>query len=316
MLPGNSLGNIEALVVAAAAAGRLGPGRNFYVGNGTAQHGAIAGSNGNSGLTPLDPVATMAYALSLCTAGRGDNVIVLPGHAENVSSAGFITVGTSGVTFLGLGSGSLRPTLTWTATAGTILHTVTTGANTTWRNFIFDLSGIDAVVVGLTCAAANVTFEDCKFITSRTSQIALKGMSLAATANNFTMRRCQVKAGVTSANTTTFLEIVGTDGLLIEDCDMVGYFTTSLGPISNITTLASDIRIRRSLFANLTSASTVCIDFASLVATGFITDNRFFVTTNSDVQALGAGSANLWCSENYVTNVVLETGVVMGVVSA
>ncbi len=314
MLIDSTFANLEAQVKAAAAAGKLGPGRNFYVGNGTAQHQQKGNSNANSG-TPADPFATAAYGLSVCTASRGDNVIFLQGHAENISAAGQITAATNGVSFLGLGHGALRPTFTWTATAGTILHTVTTGANTRWGNIIFDISGIDAVTVGLTCAAADVTFNDCKFITSRSAMVALKGMSLAATADRFTMRGCEVTAGVTTANTTTFLEIVGTRGLVIDDCRMVGYFTTSLGPISNITTLASNILIKNSLFANLTTSSTVCIDFAALVATGFVINNRFFVTTATDVQAAGAASAELWFSENYVTNLVLETGVVMGTVS-
>jgi hypothetical protein len=308
--------NVLMLVKAAAAAGRLGPGRNFYVGNGTAQHGQRAASNTtNRGLSPSDPLATIAYALTQCTAGRGDNIICLQGHAESVSTAGFITVGTTDVTFLGLGRGTRRPTLTWTATAGTILHTVTTGAGATWINFYFDLAGIDAVTVGLTCAAANVTFEDCRFNTSTTAIIALKGMSLAATANNFTMKRCEVGAGVTTANTTTFLEIVGTDGLTLIDNRFVGYFTTSLGPISNITTLMSNIYFKGNLFANRTASSTVCIDCASLVSTGYIVDNRFFVTLNSDVNGFAGASATIQFSENYITNDSLETGLVMGTVS-
>lgn len=316
MLVDTPFDNVLMLVKAAASAGRLGPGRNFYVGNGTAQHGQRAASDTtNRGLSPSDPLATIAYALTQCTAGRGDNIIVLQGHAENVSSAGFITVATTGVTFLGLGNGSLRPTLTWTATAGTILHTVTTGANATWDNFYFNLAGIDAVTVGITCAAADVTFRNCKFNTSTTAIIALKGMSLAATANNFKMEKCEVVAGVSTANTTTFLEIVGTDGLKLIDNIMWGYFTTSLGPVSNITTLMSNVYIKGNLFANKTASSTVCISCASLVSTGYIVDNRFFLTLNSDVNAFAGASATIQFSENYITNDVLETGLVMGTVS-
>ena len=36
-------------------------------------------SNSNHGLDPTQPLSTIAYALSLCTSGRGDTVVLLPG---------------------------------------------------------------------------------------------------------------------------------------------------------------------------------------------------------------------------------------------
>src|SRR3990167_6061342 len=51
--------------------------------------------------------------MSRCTASRGDVIFVMPGHAETVSAAGGITMDVNGVAIIGLGSGDLRPTITY-----------------------------------------------------------------------------------------------------------------------------------------------------------------------------------------------------------
>jgi hypothetical protein len=68
------------------------------------------GRNDNAGDDPLRPFSTVAQGLSKCRANRGDMVIVLPGHAETITTA--ITMSTAGVTLLGLGVGRSRPAFT------------------------------------------------------------------------------------------------------------------------------------------------------------------------------------------------------------
>jgi hypothetical protein len=54
------------------------------------------GSDGNSGLSPSQPLATLAKALTLVTASADDVIFVMPGHAENISGAGTVTCSTAG----------------------------------------------------------------------------------------------------------------------------------------------------------------------------------------------------------------------------
>lgn len=77
-----------------------------------------AASAGGDGATPASAKTTLAAALAI--AQSGDRIFVAPGHAENITAAGGITWSQSGITVIGLGSGSLRPTFTWTTTASTI----------------------------------------------------------------------------------------------------------------------------------------------------------------------------------------------------
>ena len=63
---------------------RFAPGNVFFV---QSTHAGAADAAGR-GRTPSQPLATIDYAVGLCTAGQGDLIIVLPGHVETVSAAG------------------------------------------------------------------------------------------------------------------------------------------------------------------------------------------------------------------------------------
>ncbi len=83
-----------------------------------------AGSGTNSagfGQNPDSPVASLDYAVGLCTASQGDTIYLMPGHAENIGSATACVLDVAGIKVIGLGTGNLRPTLTLTtATTATI----------------------------------------------------------------------------------------------------------------------------------------------------------------------------------------------------
>src|SRR5438046_2423046 len=75
---------------------------------------SVIGRTNNVGDDPLRPMATLQAAYNKCRANYGDHVIILPGHAENVTSAAGINFNIAGVTVIGMGSGAARPTFTHT----------------------------------------------------------------------------------------------------------------------------------------------------------------------------------------------------------
>src|SRR5688572_4568538 len=109
--------------------GRITGGRIFWVGS------ASSGSDGNSGFGPDEPLATIDYAVGLCTASRGDVIRVMEGHAETISTATGLIADIAGVKIIGMGTGALRPTITF-ATATTALLSIT-AANIEIANLIF-----------------------------------------------------------------------------------------------------------------------------------------------------------------------------------
>lgn len=87
----------------------------FFVCNATNANG----SNGNSGLSPSQPFATLQGAIDSCTANKGDTIYVMAGHAETVTATS-IAINKAGISIIGTGNGTNRPTFTFGAAAATI----------------------------------------------------------------------------------------------------------------------------------------------------------------------------------------------------
>jgi len=98
------------------------PGQVYWVSNASATllPGQIGGSDGNPG-TFNAPFKTLEYAITRCTANRGDIICIKPGHAETISSATALMFDVAGVAIVGLGLGTKRPTFTLDTAATTTI---------------------------------------------------------------------------------------------------------------------------------------------------------------------------------------------------
>jgi hypothetical protein len=114
--------------------------------------------SGEKGRSLQSPYATIDFAIGKCTANK-DAIIVLPGHTETISAAGSITADVAGIPIIGLGWGTLRPTLTWSATAGTI---AISAANVKLVNFLTTIS-IDEVVSMIAVSGADCLLDSIDF---------------------------------------------------------------------------------------------------------------------------------------------------------
>lgn len=106
---------------------------------------------------------TIDDAIGACTASQGDRIFVCEGHTEAITS-GSIALDIAGVSIIGLGSGALKPTLTFGATDSKIN---VTAANGTFQNFRFT-AGIGDVVTAVlhATAAQNTRYLDIEFFAS------------------------------------------------------------------------------------------------------------------------------------------------------
>lgn len=121
--------------------------------------------NAGEGTSPDTAVGTIDAAINLCTANKGDTIYVMPGHTEAVTSTS-IACDVAGVTFIGLGSGAMKPTLTFGATDSRIN---VTAANCTWQNFRLTAGIGDVVTAFLHATAATFTrYLDIEFRASST----------------------------------------------------------------------------------------------------------------------------------------------------
>jgi hypothetical protein len=134
-------------------------GKYFFVCNAT----NAGGSDNNKGSDPRRPLSTIDAAINKCTANKGDTIVVMEGHAEAVTN-GSIACDVAGVRFLGLGNGSMKPTLSFGATSSRI--NVTAG-NCRWQNFRLVAAVADIVTAFLHATAAqNSEYLDIEFTAS------------------------------------------------------------------------------------------------------------------------------------------------------
>lgn len=141
---------IEALDDRLAALGSVG--NTFYV-------DSVTGSNSAGRGTRLsEPVATIDYAIGLCTANNGDKIIVLPSHAETISGAAGINMDVEGVEIIGVGHGANRPTITLSAVASTFAMNA---QNCKISNLLFQVTEDTTIIVDVNLN--DCTIENCVF---------------------------------------------------------------------------------------------------------------------------------------------------------
>ena len=234
-------------------------------------------------------------------ADRGDVVLVLPGYTESVAGAAGINLSVSGVSYIGLGNGSLRPTLTFT-TATTATVTIT-AANITIEN-IFATSTFDAVVSPFVVSAAGVTFKNCVFETASASAQVTQMILTTAAANNFTIDSCRFY-GTADAGNTCAVTIVGGNNLQIVNSNFTGAYTTTVGAIRSITTLNTNCVIRDNTIVNLTASATKGITLLT-GSTGQIMRNTFGIGSGAaPITADAAWWGGSWTAAAVGTNSTL-----------
>lgn len=207
----------------------------FFVHSGTGTDGVGYGRN------PDAPCATIDYAIGLCTADKGDRIYVMPGHAETISAAGAIDCDVAGISIIGLGNGTNRPTIT----AGT--------ANT----------------VDIDIDAANVTIENIRFISNFLDIAAL----IDVNADDFTLRKCEFTEAGANLNSKIIVQDAaagGSDRITIENCKCIATDSTNTHFVNFAGTGDGHI-VRNNILIG--DWGTMCIGGAGVITNCVITDN-------------------------------------------
>lgn len=197
------------------------PGQVFWVGNSAVtMPNQKTASNANDG-TFLAPFSTLLYAQTRCTASRGDIIFVKPGHAETISTAAILTLNKAGVAVIGLGSGSLRPTFTFTT--ATSANIPVTAANISIQNCLF-VANFAAVASYFTATSTNTptdfSVENCEFKDTASNKNALTVITGNATANSLDGLRFvgnRISSLGTTAATTAIILASVTDRVTIKN---------------------------------------------------------------------------------------------------
>lgn len=278
---------------------------------------SVSGSNSNSGRSWSEALATIDYAVGLCTASAGDVIYVAPRHVETISAAAGIDLDVAGITIQGLGRGPLRPTITF-STATTADMDID-AANITIRNLRF-VGAMAALAAPIDVNAAGFTMEDCTYVNSAAANHTLITILTDAAANNIAIRRCNfyleyddaVTPLIMSTAATVCIRLVGADKAIIEDCYIEGNFTVAA--IDSLTTACRQIRIVRNFIRNVQTTNIAGIIDLVAATTGVVAKNQGFHGYTTDIATV-IDPASCAMIENHFSNVVTEAGGLVGTAS-
>ncbi len=152
----------------------LGTGKIFYVDSDV----SVAGDGSNW----ANAKATLAGAIALCTANRGDIIYVAQGHAENIASAAAIDVNKAGIRIIGCGQGDDMPEFSLTAAASTFQISA---ADVTIQHIRFLGNYTNGVTecVDITATGDGARILDCEFKETSNAKELLKMITVTADAD-------------------------------------------------------------------------------------------------------------------------------------
>lgn len=258
-------------------------GKRFFVHSGTGTDAAGYGS------TPDAPVATIDYAVGLCTANKNDVIYVMPGHAETLAAAAGIDLDVAGVSVIGLGNGSNRPRITM-GTADTVDIDID-AANVTVKGIDF-VAAVADIAAAIDVNADYFTLEDCRFYEATNLNFLVCVQDAAAGGSDFiTIKNCE--AYCPDAANTHFVNFAGTgDGHKVIGNLLIGDWGTmavgGAGVVTNCVIIGNHI-------CNKAATNDACINLAA-TATGIVHSN---LCSGGAAQANGVTATGTSQNENY-----------------
>jgi hypothetical protein len=249
-------------------------------------------------------VSTLDAGLARCRSGKGDVVAVLPGHAENVTTADFFSSLVAGTQIVGLSMcDSLTPTFTFTATASTFLLDV---AGVTLSGLKFAV-GVDEVVNMITVTGANCRIENCFFDVGTASNMDSDTPLIIGTGASGLQVLDNDFIGTSTAINTNIISMTGT---AVNNWNISrNYIHASVASsgLVSLTGTGTGWRIGHNLFHNVSGTAPNGISHADTALVGLIHDNGFAFTTDITVltgaiAAAGVATASVRMLRNYGTD--------------
>lgn len=283
-------------------------GRDNVAGSSTAafpNRKAAADGAGNRGGF-LDPWATIDYAIGQCTANRGDVIMVLPGHTEQVTTDGGIALDVAGVAVIGLGTGTNRPKIVLDSAAAAAV--TVSAANCTMYNLVLEASfaditnAIDVTATGCTLDSLHFQEEgaDLNFV----DYVVASGAD--NTADNLCLNAC-TGYGIDAAINSP-LRIVGDlEGLIMTGCRWNTDNANALAMIQCATGKdLTNCYVADNVYASLKTSGDILIDNDTTANNGWVANNKALHLDTAAEVLVDCDGVGLF--ENYGTGVVTASG--------
>lgn len=174
------------------------------------------------------PLATIDFAIGLCTADQGGVILVAPGHTEDITAGGTIDLDVNGVSIIGLGVNDYRPKITFSAEASTF---EINADNVTVKNlqFVSTKTGGTTTGIDILTGSDYVTIDSCKFYETANTLELLTCIQAEDKTDYLTIKNCEFLNLAGGDNLAALLtEADEHDFLLVENCRFVGDWTTAI----------------------------------------------------------------------------------------
>lgn len=283
---------------------------NTYAGN-VFWVDSSAGSDGNKG-TYSRPFATLDYAIGRCTANNGDYIYVKPGHAEDLAAADAIDADVAGISIIGLGNGTDRPTFTYTNAAGEF---VIGADNITVENMVFNASVTTTLLaIDIEDGVDYATIRNCQFgvDTAGTDEF---NATIHLTNNNTgcLIEGCTIDMGIAAAVAGIHLD-ADTDKTTIRNNVIRGDYSTA--NIVGDTTLSTNILIKDNILENGIGGDLNAQPVIELLTGTYGTIANNYCVCNLATKVASIVSDTCLLFENYYNEDIQGTGGLIGTVSA
>jgi hypothetical protein len=279
---------------------------------------SLFGAAGNAGTSAEYPYASLVTALASATAQSstygGDVIIVMPGHAEAISSATGMAISKKGVTILGMGAGNARPTFTLdTANTATI---AVSAANVTIDNCIFVANFLSIAAAFTLTTAAAFTLSNCEF--RETSSVLdflyiVKSTGAANTVDDLKVVGCtwnglgttSVNSFILTANDIDNAQVIGNTVILARTADASILITVSAGVLTNLNCGYNNVQSQQTA----TTAGSL-INVGGTTSSGIVQRN-FAQTLTTAADKLYTTTVGLAAFENYVSGAIGASGFII-----
>lgn len=270
-------------------------GARLYVHSGTGTNGA------GYGFSPDAPLATIDYAVGLCTASKGDIIYVMPGHAETLSTATALVLDVAGIRVIGLGFGTLKPVLTFGATDAILSIT----AANCWVENLRLLGNIDNIVtaISLGASADGAVLKDVELVDGATNKEFLVGIAIAAACHDVTIEGCKF-FGLAGGATAAIALAGASDRFVFRNNYVAGTFSTGLLDAS--AAASANIAIHDNFLVNRDTGAGLVIK-GHATNTGFACRN-FLCGSKNNTETFNT-PGTLHVAENYGTDVAAASGI-------
>lgn len=263
---------------------------------------ALDADDGEHGHSWEQPLATIDYAVGLCTDNQQDIILVAPTHTESVVAAAGIDLDVAGITVIGLGSGDKRPTITvgYAATAGCDIDIG--AANVTIVNLIIKMAAVDVTAM-IDVDGDCFTMKNCDVVLNVTSYEAVDGINFGAAnvGDGSIIDGCRFYALVAAGTNAAITLDAVIDRLTVKNCEFWGDYTEACIESASILTNL----LVKDCFLQNTQTGDHSIEL-SAAATGALVRNCY---ANDMTQATGVDPGSCKSYECYHCDTVDVSGI-------